>query len=146
MNSLLKEAQEHISSSGGRMTSQRRIILEALEKTRGHLTAEELHQILKTSAPELNLSTVYRTLRWLVQEGMIGSRWFDSDRGLERFDASMVSEHHHFVCTQCRKVIEFDAPLAEEIKAQFEKMFECQVESTSIALTGICPDCIKKKE
>jgi Fe2+ or Zn2+ uptake regulation protein len=146
MNTLLQEAQEHISNSGGRMTPQRRLILETLDNNEGHLTAEELYQILKPSAPELNLSTVYRNLRWLEQEGLIGSRWFDSDRGLERFDAGMAVEHHHFVCSECRRVIEFRAPQADEIKQQFEKSFGGKVDTASIALTGVCLDCISKKE
>jgi Fe2+ or Zn2+ uptake regulation protein len=118
------------------------MILEALEANQlEHPTAEELYQILKPQAPDLNLSTVYRTLRWLESAGLIGSCWFEKDRGQERFDLALTSEHHHFVCRICQRVIEFTTPEMETIKTQFESVYGCVIEVASIALTGICEDC-----
>lgn len=142
MASLVKQAQQRITLQGGRMTPQRRMILEALEANQiEHPTAEELYQMLQPKAPDLNLSTVYRTLRWLEEVGLVGSCWFETDRGQERFDLAMTSEHHHFVCRVCQRVIEFTTPEMEIVKNQFEKDFGCNVEVASIALTGVCDDC-----
>lgn len=142
MTSLVIEAQQNISSRGGRMTPQRRMILEALEANQlEHPTAEELYLLLKPQAPDLNLSTIYRTLRWLESAGLIGSCWFEKDRGQERFDLALTSEHHHFVCRICQRVIEFTTPEMEAIKTQFESDYGGVIEVASIALTGICEDC-----
>jgi Fe2+ or Zn2+ uptake regulation protein len=142
MTSLVTEAKQLLASRGGRMTPQRRMILDALEANQvEHPTAEELYQILQPDAPELNLSTVYRTLRWLEEAGLVGSCWFETDRGQERFDLALTSEHHHFVCRQCQRVIEFQAPEMEAIKTKFQRDFGCLVEVSSIALTGLCEDC-----
>ena len=51
------------------MTSERLLNLETLEASGGHPTADELYNMIKPHHPDLNLSTVYRTLRWLEQEG-----------------------------------------------------------------------------
>lgn len=140
MSSLVDEALECLSATGGRMTAQRRLILETLDNQSGHPSAEELYEMLKPRLPDLNLSTVYRTLRWLEKEGLVDSRWFGADRQ-ERFDLASPSEHHHFVCTSCQQVIEFKSREIERLKAQFEKDYGVSVELASVTLYGLCSNC-----
>jgi Fe2+ or Zn2+ uptake regulation protein len=123
------------------MTSQRRIILEALDCLGCHPTAEEIFAVVNQRDPGVNLSTIYRTLRWLEQQGLVSARRFDEGRRQERFDAVLPAEHHHFQCTVCKNVIEFDHPSILGIKAQFARSSGCQVESASVMLYGICPQC-----
>lgn len=140
MSTLVDEALECLSARGGRMTAQRRLILETLDSLSGHPTAEELYEQLKPLAPDLNLSTVYRTLRWLEKEGLVGTRWFGPDRQ-ERFDLASPAEHHHFVCTACQQVIEFDSRDIQRLKKQFEKDYGAKLEFASVTLYGLCADC-----
>ncbi len=123
------------------MTSQRRLILETLEAESSHPTAEDLFRALKPSLPALNLSTVYRTLRWLEQEGLISSRWFREGRYQERFDPTLKTDHYHFLCTNCQRVIEFGNPEADRIIEQFERSYGARVESSAIVLYGLCASC-----
>src|SRR5512147_2599051 len=102
MSSLIQEAKECLSSRGGRMTAERQVILETLEARSDHPTAEELYQSIKPLHSDLNLSTVYRTLHWLEQEGLVNSHHFAEDRGQERFDLPLRAAHHHFICTACK--------------------------------------------
>lgn len=142
VSSFAVEVKEYLSCRGGRMTPQRRLILEALETNQSeHPTAEELYEKLKSKSPSLHLSTVYRTLRLLEAEGMIGSCWFEKDRGQERFDMRQTVGHHHFVCKGCGQVIEFETPLSKTVEAQFQKEYGCTVESISIHLSGLCDGC-----
>lgn len=138
---LLHESQERLRAHGGRLTSQRRLILETLDALNSHPTAEELYEIVHRQDPSLNLSTVYRTLRWLEQEELISSRMFDADSKLERFDPFSSGEHYHFFCTECKRVIEFDNLLVNTIKAQFELHSGAQVEVGSVVLYGLCAQC-----
>jgi Fe2+ or Zn2+ uptake regulation protein len=66
-----------------------------------------LYNLIKPHHPDLHLSTVYRTLRWLEQEGLVGSQRLGEGSRQDRFDPGYPSEHHHFVCTNCQRVIEF---------------------------------------
>jgi Fe2+ or Zn2+ uptake regulation protein len=141
MNNLLDEAADILRARGGRMTAQRRLILETLEDMSSHPSAEELHSIVRQQDPDIHLSTVYRTLRWLEREGLISSRWFEEERRQERFDPAIPVEHHHFLCTCCKKVIEFDYPLVDDIVQQFEKDSNAQIDSTTVVLYGLCNDC-----
>lgn len=137
----MQEIIERLRARGGRMTPQRRLILEALEGTSGHPTAEEVHVLARRRDPRLHLSTVYRTLRWLEAEGWVSSRWFQEERQ-ERFDPATPSEHHHFVCTSCKSVIEFDDPLIPRVKSAFERRVGASVGVISVELYGLCPNCM----
>lgn len=141
MGDLLKETQVRLQAQGGRMTAQRRLILESLAAAGTHPTAEEIYAVASQKDPALNLSTVYRTLNWLESEGLIQSRMFSEDRRQQRFDPTPPKEHYHFLCTRCKKVIEFDTLLVNTIKAQFELHSGARVEMGSVVLYGLCPDC-----
>lgn len=122
------------------MTAQRRLILETLQELDSHPTAEELHALVSQEDPTLHLSTVYRNLRWLEQEGLVHSRFFGDERQ-ERFDPALPAEHYHFICSTCKTIIEFDSLLVNTIKAQFELHSGASVDSGSIVLHGICAGC-----
>lgn len=128
------------------MTAQRRLILETLDCLGCHPTAEDLFEEVHQQDPSLNLSTVYRTLRWLEQEGLVSARRFDDERRQERFDPASPAEHHHFLCSVCKSVIEFDDLLIDSIKEQFETWSGCEVESASVTLYGVCSPCKTERD
>jgi len=123
------------------MTSQRRLILETLNCLNCHPTAEEVFEIVIQRDPNINLSTVYRTLRWLEQEGLVSTRRFDEDLRCERFDPALPSQHHHFMCKVCGSVLEFDDPMIEALQAQFQARSGATIESASVTFYGVCAQC-----
>lgn len=141
MGTLVEDATEKLRMQGGRMTSQRMMILELLESLDTHPTAEELYAVASRRDANLNLSTVYRTLNWLESEGLVSTRRFDEPHGAERFDAASPVEHHHFICKICKRVIEFDDPLIAKLKLRFSAQYDCEIESASVMLYGVCSDC-----
>jgi Fe2+ or Zn2+ uptake regulation protein len=144
MSTLIQETSKRLRLQGGRMTPQRRLILQTLETLTSHPTAEELYYLARQHDPTLNLSTVYRTLRWLEQEDLVSPRVFREERRQERFDPAYPSEHHHFMCTGCKAVIEFDTHLLDQIKGQFEHDTNALVQTGTIVLYGLCPACLKQ--
>ncbi len=144
MELLLDEVTQRLREQGGRMTAQRRMILEALQCLGCHPTAEEIFAVASQRDPSLNLSTVYRTLRWLEQEGLVSGRRFDETGRTERFDPVQPAEHHHFICTVCKNVIEFEQPLIGQIKEDFAARWGAQVDHASVMLSGVCSDCLSK--
>jgi Fur family ferric uptake transcriptional regulator len=141
MGELINLAQERLHTQGGRMTIQRRLLFSILDSLGEHPTAEDLLLLARKQDPNLNLSTVYRTLRWLEAENLVSSRIFAEERRQERFDAALPSEHHHFMCTGCKEVIEFDTDLFAAIKGQFQELNGTKVETGSIVLYGLCSRC-----
>lgn len=141
MGDLLNAAKERLRAQGGRLTAQRRLLFSILDSLGEHPTAEELLILAQENDPDINLSTVYRTLSWLEAQNLVSTRVFDEDRRQARFDPALPSEHHHFMCTSCRSVIEFDSHLFTSIKSQFQELNGALVTTGSIVLYGLCSDC-----
>jgi Fe2+ or Zn2+ uptake regulation protein len=146
MNNLFIHAQEKLHTQGGRMTVQRRLIITTLEKMTGHPTAEDIYAIVHDCDPTINLSTVYRTLRWLEDEYLVHGRVFEDDHRHEHFDPGEPQEHYHFLCLHCKQVIEFDSDLVETLKKQFEARSHAQVHTGSVVLYGLCDPCQLKNQ
>jgi Fe2+ or Zn2+ uptake regulation protein len=138
--------RQALRAKGGRMTAQRRLIFETLIACDDHPTAEEIFKRASRVKPELNLSTVYRTLRWLEQAGLVNTRLFEGEPRQERFDpvGERPTDHYHFRCRGCNAIIEFPAPLLEAIKAQFSQEHGASVDSASLTLYGLCAACREK--
>src|SRR5210317_2082680 len=84
-----------------RMTNQREIILQELQKSRKHLSADELYERVKKIMPRISLATVYRNLETLSEAGVIGKLEISGRQ--KRFDFD-VSDHDHIYCVQCHRV------------------------------------------
>jgi Fe2+ or Zn2+ uptake regulation protein len=126
------------------MTSQRRLILHTLRELGGHPTADEICAAARRHDASLHPSTVYRTLAWLENAGLVDHRHLDSgpeNRHSERFDPVTPVEHHHFVCTECGRVIEFESTRVEIIKQDFAGQHGAAVERSALTLYGLCPTC-----
>jgi len=143
MSTLIELAEQRLHAQGGRMTLPRRLILEALECLSCHPTAEELFAVVRQRDPSINLSTVYRTLRWLETEGLVSTRRFEDSSRQERFDPAHPAEHFHFVCRNCKEVIEFDSPLIRQAQVLFAQESGATVESASAVFYGLCLRCCR---
>jgi len=144
MVQLVYEATQALRSAGGRMTAQRRLILEALETFSGHPTAEEVYALVQERDPRLNASTVYRTLAWLEGAGLVSHCHLDSGpdgERSERYDPVTPVEHHHFICTGCGQVTEFASPQIEAIKSEYAMGHQVTVEKAALTLYGLCAQC-----
>jgi Fur family transcriptional regulator, ferric uptake regulator len=84
-----------------RMTSQRRIILEELRKTKTHPTADELYVVARKRLPKISLGTVYRNLDQLAESGEILK--LEMCGCQKRFDGN-THEHFHARCQGCGRV------------------------------------------
>lgn len=140
--SLVEQVSSRLRAEGGRMTAQRRLILATLENCTDHPTAEEIYERARQSDGTLHLSTVYRTLRWLEDEGLVNPRWFEDERPQQHFDpVNANSDHYHFRCRVCNTIIEFPEPLLDVIKLNFEQAYGGLVDSASLTLYGVCQEC-----
>lgn len=124
-----------------RMTNQREIILRELIKSKEHLTADELYDIVKKVMPRISLATVYRNLEILSEAKMIGKLEISGRQ--KRFDYD-VSEHDHIYCAVCHRVdnlnIERKSLNTEELGAAAGySITGCRLE-----IIGICPECQEK--
>jgi Fe2+ or Zn2+ uptake regulation protein len=142
MTTLLRDASTALRATGGRMTAQRRLILQTLDDLGGHPTADQVYQAAHRHDVALHPTTVYRTLGWLADAGLVNPRHLEprGDR-CEHYDPASPVEHHHFVCTRCGRVVEFAASGLEQIKQQFVAAHGVRITQASLTLHGLCAAC-----
>jgi Fe2+ or Zn2+ uptake regulation protein len=132
------------------MTSQRKSVLSALQELSGHPTAEEIYAYARQQDSSLNLSTVYRTLRWLESIGLVNPCWFGEESRAERFDTQIpggpANRHYHFVCRACGSVYEFSDPQTSQVIQTFQDHFGGRVDEAELTLYGLCSVCLGAAE
>ena len=69
--------KDSLKERGVRLTRQRQILLDLIDKSGQHLDAERLYLMAKEKDPKLNRVTVYRTLKMLKAGGLVDE--LDSD-------------------------------------------------------------------
>src|SRR5262245_4336732 len=93
------EIREQLRARGLRWTPQRRLILEVLRETQGHVTGSELVERCRARDPDTTPSTVYRTLDVLEELGYVNHS--HSAAGREEFHVLPATEHAHLQCRDC---------------------------------------------
>ena len=119
---------------------KRNAILEILQGTKAHPSAETVHGMLQQEHPDISLATVYRNLALFKKQGLIQS--IGTVNGIERFDAN-TQPHVHFICTGCDAVLDFpqvEVPTA--LGSDAEKQTGCHINGCQLTFTGLCQKCI----
>ena len=122
-----------------RNTCQKTAVLEQLSNTDEFVSAQELHQKISQSGKKLGLTTVYRALTEMVEQGMADS--LSISDGEMRYRICTPEHHHHLICRVCGKTVEFDMPGFEELALQVAKANGFTELSHEIELFGVCRDC-----
>ena len=123
------------------LTVQRRVILEALAGRDDHPTADEVLEQVRKRLPEVSRTTVYRVLDTLVRL-RLAVKICSPGAGV-RFDAK-TDRHHHLVCVQCEKVMDFEAPTLNGLPLPDARTHAFTVHDYSIHFRGLCVDCGKR--
>ncbi len=127
-----------LRAMGGRATPSRRIILEVLFETDGHLTAEELTAAVQRRSPDVHLSTIYRNLEELQKLGVIDHAHLG--HGPATYLLASHS-HAHFVCDQCGKRVEARDELFSELASKAKRELGFTIDPHHFAMLGRCSDC-----
>ena len=120
------------------LTKQREVVLQAVRNTDDHLTAREVYEAAKTLLPTISYATVYNSLRYLKEAGLVTEITFGN--GASRFDRE-VSRHDHAICTQCSRLVDFDLPETVQLTEAAERHTSFKTQSIHLTLVGLCPNC-----
>lgn len=124
-----------------RMTKQRQAILECFKTVNRPMSVEEILEIASNAVPQLNLATVYRNLKLLVEDHMIAT--VDLPGNNTRYERIGLKHHHHFHCHGCNKLFDVEG-CPEGIAALVPKGF--RLVSHAITLAGYCFECAKNNK
>ncbi|MFW6022186.1 MAG: Fur family transcriptional regulator [Bacillota bacterium] len=138
---FLQKLTDIFRKNNYKLTSQRRNILEVMiENPDRHFSAEELYDEVKNINPDIGLATVYRTLELMCQINITHQLDFDSN--YKRYEISLKGRHHHhLICRECGKIIEFNDKALEGFEENLEKDYNFKIEDHKIKFYGKCSEC-----
>ena len=132
-------ALDQLRRIGLRATAPRLAVLAALIEHGGHSSAEEVLVTAQGTLPDLNRSTVYRTLERLRDSRLISET--DLGDSVRRFEVVDAIPHHHLVCTGCGAMIELDDFEVDPLRDQIERVHGFRADIDHLAVVGRCAAC-----
>jgi len=132
--------ETYVRDKGLKQSGQRKEILLTFLKTEKHLTADELHRLVKKRNPAIGTATVYRTLKLLIESGLC--REFRLDDGTARYEHLYGHEHHdHLICTSCGALEEVLDPEIEKLQEKLARGLGFKISSHKLEIYGTCRKC-----
>ena len=127
-----------LEEKGLKHTRQRDAILEAFLTAERHTTSEDIYKEVRAKHSGIGYTTVYRTMKLLVEAGLAEERHFDD--GVVRYE--IEHQHHdHLVCIRCGKIIEFECRMIEQTQEEVASRYSFRVLRHRHELYGHCSDC-----
>ncbi|HYN84265.1 MAG TPA: Fur family transcriptional regulator [Pyrinomonadaceae bacterium] len=134
---------QHIQRAGLKRTAQRDLILDVFLRTEEHMSSEDLYNLVKQEDPTVGHTTVYRTLKLLVEAGLAREVRFGDGR--TRYEHNYKHPHHdHMICTECGTTIEFFSAELEAIQDAILAEHNFMPIQHSLRIFGVCQDCQRK--
>ncbi len=126
-----------------RHSKQRDAILQALQSTKEHPTADWVYERVRQEIPNISLGTVYRNLAGLWKDGLICR--MEVGDGIEHYDANF-EPHYHLVCKACGRLLDLDLPYDSALNSKVEKAVKAQIDHHNLLFHGTCGNCCAETE
>ena len=126
--------------AGGKRSTKRDRILSIFVRQQGHLSADDLCDLVRREDPGIGRATVYRTLQWMVGAGV--ARKVDFGDGRSRFEpAYRHPRHFHLICTTCHRSSEFLSSDVESLLEEIAGARSFAPAQTVVQVSGTCEAC-----
>lgn len=133
-------SSEILRRHGRRLTVQRAAIWDVLTSAPDlHLDAETVASRVQSSLPQVNASTVYRTLDLLVEDGLVVRT--DLGGGRSFFEPTHEHRHHHLVCERCGAVQHIHDDAFAELGSRLAESVGFSVGERELTVFGTCSSC-----
>lgn len=127
-----------LKDKGYRLTPQRRLILDVLHGSAGHLSAQDILNQVQAVAPDVNKSTIYRNLELLEELGLAVRSELE---GRFVYHHADEGSHHHLVCRQCGRTIACDSDMLMALEKRLLKEFQFEGDLKHLVIHGVCNAC-----
>src|SRR3954454_18003385 len=126
--------------AGGKHFTKRDRIAKIFLRQEGHLSADDLSDLVRRSDPGIGRATVYRTLQWMVDAGI--ARKVDFGEGRSRFEPSYGHPRHfHLICTTCHRSSEFLSSDVESLMEEIASVRNFATAQQVVQIFGQCEEC-----
>jgi Fur family ferric uptake transcriptional regulator len=140
--------KRRFKENGFRWTITRKAILDLLSGTTKHMSAQEIYDTLLESYPGIGMSTVYRTLDLLSRMCLVNKINIGEDKNRYEYRSDEgKAHHHHLICTNCGKIIDYcdfldyELDLVKKIEKNLSRKYSFLVKNHNIDFYGLCKDC-----
>jgi Fur family transcriptional regulator, ferric uptake regulator len=131
---------ERLKADGHRLTAARRAIVELFQEGCNPQSAQDIQMALAKKRLSPNITTVYRELQFLADQGVLRTVQFED--GVQRYEAAHAHHHHHLVCVNCKTVQEVHAEHdLETMERDIGKTKGFTVLRHTLEFYGICRKC-----
>src|SRR5512145_3023265 len=131
---------ERLRPAGSKRSGKRDFIVNVFLRQEGHLTADNLVDLIRREDQRISRATIYRTLQWMVDAGI--ARKVDFGEGRFRFEHSYRHPRHfHLICKTCNRSFEF---LSSDIEALLEEVAMARnfaPRQSVLQIHGTCEAC-----
>jgi Fur family ferric uptake transcriptional regulator len=122
-----------------RQTKQRAAVAEALESQGEFRSAQEIYDIVRKRGDSIGLTTVYRSLQSMADDGQVDV--IVRGDGESVYRQCSPSHHHHLVCRSCRSTVEIDAPDVERWATDVAAQHGFRDVTHTVEVFGLCSRC-----
>lgn len=133
---------EVLREHGRRLTPQRAVIWEILaDEPDLHLSADELADRVRERLPQVNASTIYRTLDLLVEDGLV----LRTDLGDAKayFEPAHEHPHHHLICERCGLVEHVHDDVLAGVAGRVRERAGFEIGPHEVTMRGVCRTCVE---
>ena len=145
---LLYSMIEVLHDAGFRVTTQRKIILEAIAQQVGwHVHPKDVFSYVQKKDDTIGLATVYRTLKMLEDMDLLNKVYMMGQKNVHPNDP-LHEVHYHLICLKCGAIRDVKDSMLESINEHVKNEYGFSTTQTKLSLYGLCEDCerfMKKK-
>ena len=139
----LNEAIDAVRHSGLRLTSARRLVLEALLAAQGPISAEEIADGLGGKMTQSDIASVYRNLETLGSLGLV--RHFHAGHGPGRYVLESRADREYLACESCGVIESVDPAALDVVRASVRDLSGFEARFSHFPIVGLCPRCARER-
>ena len=137
---IKKNFMKMLYQAGCSVTKRRLMLLSFLASQKNPVNIKEI--MGQIDQKEIDQATVYRILNLFKEKGIVNQIDFHQDAAYFELQ-SPQNDHHHIICTQCKKVTDFTGCENKKIisNALQQAPEFATITNHSFELFGICKSC-----
>lgn len=120
------------------LTKQRQTVLRVIRDSDKHLTANEVFDQARQLLSGISFATVYNSLNYLKNKGLIGEIKFGTDANL--YDRKLT-RHDHALCNNCGLLVDIELIIPNKLLIEAVNRSKFKPEAIELTLRGLCPEC-----
>ena len=131
---------QRLHDAGYKLTNARLTVLDVLENSGGHITSTELLERINEADPSIGRASVFRSLDLFTRLSIVRPTYIGSSV-TPTYVLMPGGHHHHIVCTNCSRVIEFEDCSLGALAADLEKRLHVHLTGHLLEFYGLCQNC-----